>query len=341
MAWTKRSRPGGSWASTPINSVLPAITGDTGLGDTLTASTGTWLGQRSPTFTYQWKRGGVAISGATSSTYVITVDDIATTLTVTVTATMKATGTASATSAGRLIPQLVLPANVTPPVLTGTAVSGGNVLSVTNGTWSGPPTTYAYEWFYSPFTSISGATASTYTLDGDDVGETIFCIVTASNGDGEATANSNSIGPIVAQTPSAFTFEDVTLADVSTVYRSNLITVEGTDAMVAVSITGGEYSKNAAPYTTEAGTVVAGDTIMVRVTSSNDHLTPVSATLTIFGISDTFTVITAAAPAAPAEDVWDDTRLWADSDVWADGDISEPPGSDWTDDDYAIIAVLH
>lgn len=61
--------------SAPVNVVAPAITGSAQTGQTLTCSTGTWTGYPIPTKTFQWKRAGVAISGATNSTYVVQVAD--------------------------------------------------------------------------------------------------------------------------------------------------------------------------------------------------------------------------------------------------------------------------
>lgn len=84
----------------PANSVLPAISGTLNLGQLLTTSDGTWSG--SPTFTYQWKRGGVAIGGATNNTYTTVLADVGTTITSTVTAT-NAGGATDATSAGVVI----------------------------------------------------------------------------------------------------------------------------------------------------------------------------------------------------------------------------------------------
>jgi hypothetical protein len=57
---------------------------------------------------------------------------------------------------------------------------------------------------------------------------------------------------------------------------------------------GGTYKKNAGSYVSTPGTVVNGDTITVRVTSSASASTAVSAVLTIGGVSDTYTVTTAA-----------------------------------------------
>lgn len=82
----------------PANTAVPVITGTAKVGYTLSASTGTW--NNFPTsYAYQWKRGGVNISGATSSTYTLAVADEGAVITVTVTAT-NATGSNSATSAG-------------------------------------------------------------------------------------------------------------------------------------------------------------------------------------------------------------------------------------------------
>lgn len=79
------------------NTVLPAISGTTTSGETLTATTGTWT--NSPTFTYQWIRGAsTVIAGATNSTYVLQAADVGTTVKVTVTATT-ANGSNTATSA--------------------------------------------------------------------------------------------------------------------------------------------------------------------------------------------------------------------------------------------------
>jgi hypothetical protein len=97
-------------------------------------------------------------------------------------------------------------------------------------------------------------------------------------------------------TPSAFSFVDITDAALSTVYTSNTITVAGMEpqASVAVTITGGEYSKNGGTYTSSAGTAAVGDQFAVRATSSGSNSTAVNVALTIGGVSDTYTVTTLA-----------------------------------------------
>lgn len=83
-------------ASSPISTVLPAISGTTTVGQTLTVTNGTWLG--SPAFRYVWRRGTQIIAGATASSYALVLADQGALITCTVIASNKA-GSAGATSA--------------------------------------------------------------------------------------------------------------------------------------------------------------------------------------------------------------------------------------------------
>lgn len=94
MARASRSTPAGRRAASraadavaklPVNSVLPAITGTKTQGQTLTCSTGTW--SKTPSYTYQWNRSGVAIIGATASTRVLAAGDVGGLMSCTVKAT--------------------------------------------------------------------------------------------------------------------------------------------------------------------------------------------------------------------------------------------------------------
>lgn len=82
----------------PANTVLPAISGTATVGQTLTASDGTWTGREAPKLAHQWKAGGAPIVGATAKSYVLTAAEVGKTITVTVTAA-NWKGAASATSA--------------------------------------------------------------------------------------------------------------------------------------------------------------------------------------------------------------------------------------------------
>ncbi|SFM82693.1 alkaline phosphatase D family protein [Methylobacterium pseudosasicola] len=85
-------------STVPVNKTAPAISGTPTVGQTLTASTGTW--SNAPTgYTYQWSRGGSPVSGATGSTYALTSADQGSAMTVAVVASNAAGAGASTTSA--------------------------------------------------------------------------------------------------------------------------------------------------------------------------------------------------------------------------------------------------
>lgn len=61
----------------PINTVAPSISGDVFTGNTLVlTSVGTWGGEPLPTYSYQWQRSNTDISGANSTSYVLTANDV-------------------------------------------------------------------------------------------------------------------------------------------------------------------------------------------------------------------------------------------------------------------------
>jgi hypothetical protein len=82
--------------SLPVNTISPVISGSGFITEVMTLTNGTWTGT-DIVYTYQWKRNGSNISGATSSTYIITASDFATNLTCVVTAT-NSRGSVNATS---------------------------------------------------------------------------------------------------------------------------------------------------------------------------------------------------------------------------------------------------
>jgi hypothetical protein len=105
-----------------------------------------------------------------------------------------------------------------------------------------------------------------------------------------------AVPPAPDVTPSAFSFTDATDVELSTLTESNAIIVAGIDAVVDLTITGGEYQINGGAWASTATTVTVGDSIKVRGISSDLNSTSVSVVLTIGGVSDTFTITTEAAP---------------------------------------------
>src|ERR1051326_8282391 len=88
----------------PTNTSPPTISGTPQVGQTLTASPGSWNSDSTPTFTYQWERcdangnGCAAVAGSTSQTYSVQSTDVGGTIRVSVTATSPS-GASSAVSA--------------------------------------------------------------------------------------------------------------------------------------------------------------------------------------------------------------------------------------------------
>ena len=157
-------------------SPLPTITGTATVGQTLTANTGDWT----PTpdaFAYQWYRNTTAISGATSSTYVLTTSEVGYTITVKVTADktdypLTARTSTSTAIVGNLI-------TVSPyPTISGTFAVGKTITAVP-GAWTPSTVSFAYQWNRNG-TAITGATSSSYTLVAADYSNYISLTVTAS-----------------------------------------------------------------------------------------------------------------------------------------------------------------
>ena len=82
----------------------------------------------------------------------------------------------------------------------------GRVLSTTNGSWTGSPTSFAYRWRRcdaagANCTDIAAATATTYTLVAADVGSTIRAVVSATNAAGSGSATSAATAVVVPEPP--------------------------------------------------------------------------------------------------------------------------------------------
>jgi len=109
-------------------------------------------------------------------------------------------------SLGVAPPGATVPANSTPPTISGTALVG-QTLSVSTGTWSGSPTSYGYQWARCDTSgagcvALSGATSSNYALTSADAGLTMRVTVTASNSAGSSSTTSAPTG-VVANAPSS------------------------------------------------------------------------------------------------------------------------------------------
>ncbi len=180
--------------SAPVNTVAPVVTGGPLVGQSLATSDGNWTGFPVPVYSYQWRRSGVDIAGATNNAYTLVTADDGEAIDCVVTAS-NSEGNADADSND--INAGTVPVNTAAPVASGTGEVGAT-LSVTNGTWTGTaPITYTYQWRRDAV-NIAGANSSTYTLVSADEGTDIDCLVTATNGFGGDSADSNDIQNIAA-----------------------------------------------------------------------------------------------------------------------------------------------
>lgn len=102
-------------------------------------------------------------------------------------------------------------------------------------------------------------------------------------------------------TPDFFTFTGQRDVAPNAAVTSNAITVSGVNVATDIYVSDGEYSINGDAYTAAPGTVVNGDTVTVRHTSSAGYNTTVNTVLTIGGVSDTFSSTTESAPTAASD----------------------------------------
>jgi hypothetical protein len=186
----------------PVNTAPPSISGTPTVGQTLTASEGTW--SNAPTsFAYQWLRcngGGnncASVANGTQKTYTLVGADAGRTMRVSVTAT-NADGSSTAQSAQTAVvaaaTSSAAPKNTAPPTISGTP-KVGQQLTADPGSWSGNPTSFAYQWQrcdadVAACSNVAGATGKTYGASVADLGYRLRVVVTARNAKGSASATS-------------------------------------------------------------------------------------------------------------------------------------------------------
>ena len=201
----------------PSNTVLPTISGTTTEGQSLSATKGSWTGSPS-SYAYQWQdcdasgSNCVNIAGAKSAGVTLTSGDVGDTIRVIVTATNEGGSTAATSAATATVASLpspppppAAPSNTVLPTISGTTTEGQS-LSATKGSWTGSPSSYAYQWqdcdaSGSNCVNIAGAKSAGVTLTSGDVGDTIRVIVTATN-EGGSTAATSAATATVASLPS-------------------------------------------------------------------------------------------------------------------------------------------
>ena len=186
----------------PRIDVRPEISGIPQEGLVLTSTRGTWA--NSPRwYSYQWRRcntsggGCVDISGATDSRYTVRSSDVGRSLRVVVAASNDdGTSWARTDASAPVAPPPAAPGRpeiIDPPVITG-VFRVGRTVQVSDGTWSGSPDRFTYQWrrcaSWSPeCKDIAGATATSYRVVEMDALQCLAVVVTAWNAAGPTSVH--------------------------------------------------------------------------------------------------------------------------------------------------------
>lgn len=175
----------------PVNSELPAITGDLYQGETLSVSDGTWS-NTPDAYSYQWNRDGVAIAGATEDEYELVLADAGKVITCTVKATNLGVSAVAVSAPTEAV--LGDPTFSVQPTITGTAQEDETLTGVP-GTHTG--TSATYRWLADDV-AIGGETTLELVLATGQVGAVITFEVTAINDAGSTVATSAATAAVIA-----------------------------------------------------------------------------------------------------------------------------------------------
>ncbi|BBH65593.1 hypothetical protein ACTI_22780 [Actinoplanes sp. OR16] len=178
-----------AWQAKPVAAKKPSISGTIAVGDVLKAAPGAWS-PAANSYAYQWAANGVAIKGATGSSYTIPASLLGKRLTVTVTAKRTGHYPGTATSASTVaVAKGKAPKATKKPKISGTP-KAGRKLTASAGTWSPTADSYRYEWRLNGKV-IKGATARTLKMKSSWRGKKITVTVIArkaGHADGKAAS---------------------------------------------------------------------------------------------------------------------------------------------------------
>jgi hypothetical protein len=242
---------------------VPVISGVPSVGETLTADAGVW-GPGEIEVSYQWRRSGVAIPGATGHEYAPVAADVGKPITVTVVGTRPGY-TALAKSS---VPVTVgHPFTAAPtPTVSGVA-RVGTKLTATAGIWGPAPVALSYQWKRDGV-AIRGGTAVAYTVVAADAGATLTVTVTGKKALYTSTA--------VTSAPTAVVTGGILVAPVPTI--SGLPTVDST-----LTVSPGVWGPGAVSLSYQwkrAGVAIPGEVDSTYVVTVDDIGAPITVSVT-------------------------------------------------------------
>jgi hypothetical protein len=285
----------------PINLTVPIISGTVQVGQTLiVTNVGTWT-NNATAYAYQWNDGGVPISGATASSYVLMSGDVGDLITCSVTA-FNGVGRSVPAPSAALGPIIdLIPTIATPPAIPGVPQIGSPVTAI-DATWNNSVTSSAYQWKVGGVNAAgAGATTLTYTPVVGDLGQTLSLTVTPTNTGGTgAPSTSAASGAVIDVIPTNSIAPTIT----GTTTVGQLLTAHSllTDwANRALSLTfqwnragtpiGSATSSTYTPVTADAGNTL---TVSVVATNSGGSSSPATSAATSSIIDLIPTINTAA-----------------------------------------------
>ena len=232
----------------------------------------------SPTLSYQWKKNGTAISGATSATFTIASTTSANAASYTVVVT-NSVGSATSNAASLTVnAALIAPAITTQP--TSLTVTAGQSASFSVSA-SGSPT-LSYQWKKNG-TAISGATSATFTIAATTSANAASYTVVVTNSVGSATSNAASLTVNAALIAPAITTQPTSLTVTAGQSASFSAAASGTATLYyqwrknGTAISGATNST----YTIAAATTTDAASYSVVVNNSAGSVTSNSAMLTV------------------------------------------------------------
>jgi VCBS repeat-containing protein len=262
-----------------------SISGTTTSGDNLTATVMDVNGVDASAITYQWMSGGAEIAGATSSSYLITDNEVGSTITVAANYTDNDNFNEAVTSeATNEIEAITVNVDGT-VAITGTAESGQELTATITDDNGVPAEGVTYAWLAG--TDTIGTDASTVTLTDTEIGKTVTVTVTYTDDENfseNVTSEASTAVTPVAPTPAEFA-GDLT----ATVTSSETAATTGTIAVTDIN-TGEATFQELTDITTTYGTFSITTAGTWTYTLDSNNATVSSLTSTDPAVLDTITL---------------------------------------------------
>ena len=232
----------------------------------------------SPTPTYQWKKGGVNIAGATSTTYSIASTVAGDAGSYTVVATNSA-GSATSTAATLTVnAAAVAPTITTQP--SSVTVTAGAAASFTVAASGSPTPTYQWQ---KGGVNIAGATSATYSIASTVAGDAGSYTAVATNSAGSVTSTAATLTVNVPLSAPTITTQPASLTVTAGATATFTVAASGNPSPTYQWKKGGVNIAGATSTTYSIASTVAGDagSYTVVATNSQGSATSAAATLTV------------------------------------------------------------